>query len=275
MQTSYLSEIEAVRFAIEAASTVQEIKETLDAATAAKVYAEQAKLGKDIQLQIAEYIVRAERKLGEILQAAKVAGQITKTNTLRRDHVIGEDMITFTLEEAGVSRNLSSRAQKISAIPQESFEKKVTELKESGKLTPNTIVRSCRQANGQKPDSAPKPHYRQNEIVAFHDNGLSNSQNITPDMLSLTAKQKLERAIRQEKERLGRSFREVVAQHKAAMNQQVDTEIKGRLENISERWQAEQDQAKRIMNARRGFMPKRIFRLIISCLHPDKFDQIN
>jgi DNA-binding Lrp family transcriptional regulator len=90
---------------------------------------------------------------------------------------------------------------------------------------------------------------------------------ITRDMLSITALEKLDRAVRQEKERLSREFKTVVAQ-------QVNEDIKLRLDGISERWHAEQDLAKRILHARKGFMPKKVYRLIISCLHPDKFEQI-
>jgi hypothetical protein len=54
---------------------------------AAEVYAKQAKLGKDIELKAAEYIVRAERRLGEMLVAAKAAGQITKNPPHQRPHV--------------------------------------------------------------------------------------------------------------------------------------------------------------------------------------------
>jgi hypothetical protein len=60
-----------------------------------------------------------------MLQAAKAAGQITKTNKLHRDHVAGDDMMTFTLEDTGISRDLSSKAQKIAAISKEDFEKRV------------------------------------------------------------------------------------------------------------------------------------------------------
>jgi len=86
---------------------------------------------------------------------------------------------------------------------------------------------------------------------------------ITPDiLLSMTAQQKLERVIRQEKEKLGQQFR-------AAVTQQVDIEVTHRLERISERWQVEQDRAKQIMNARKGILNKKAYKLILSCLHPD------
>ena len=64
----------------------------------------------------------AEHKLGEMLDAAKKAGQITKANTLH--HVEGDDM-KVTLSDAGISRDLSSRAQRIASIPEEEFKKQI------------------------------------------------------------------------------------------------------------------------------------------------------
>src|SRR6516162_6437306 len=94
-----LAKIDAVRLAIEEAVTVQEIKQTLDAANAVQVYAQQAKVGKDIELRAAEYVLRAERKLGELLQAAKAAGQITKANASSFGRHVGGDDIPVKLED--------------------------------------------------------------------------------------------------------------------------------------------------------------------------------
>jgi hypothetical protein len=44
-----------------------------------------------------------------MLQVAKKAGQITKNPPYKQQHVPDGDMSTFTLEEAGISRKLSSR----------------------------------------------------------------------------------------------------------------------------------------------------------------------
>ena len=67
------------------------------------------------ELQIAEYILRAERKLGELLTAAKAAGQIKEGNPKLRATVDDNDSCV-RLKEIGISRDLSSRAQQIAAI---------------------------------------------------------------------------------------------------------------------------------------------------------------
>jgi hypothetical protein len=57
--------------------------------------------------------------------AAKAAGQISKTNTLHRDHVPNENMM-FTLRGAGISRKLSMLCQQIASIPKDEFEKAIS-----------------------------------------------------------------------------------------------------------------------------------------------------
>jgi hypothetical protein len=56
------------------------------------------------------------RKLGEILTAAKEAGHLRAGGDRQSEKSIVErDDNAFTLEEAGISRDLSSRSQKLAA----------------------------------------------------------------------------------------------------------------------------------------------------------------
>lgn len=137
-----------------------------------------------------------------------------------------------------------------------------------------------------KPDVAPKPHPRHDEMVALHDGGRTYEQisaelgigarqvrhsverekivrnvmpEVTPEMLSMTAQQKLETAIRQHKEKLSAQYRvDVVA---ASFTHLAET--------IGPRLKEEQDIARREMERRRGIMSKSTYRKIWSCLHPD------
>jgi hypothetical protein len=109
---------------------VQEIKSTIDAAIAIGVYTKQAKLGKNVELKAVEYIVRAEIKLGEMLAAAKAAGQITHDHGNQHKRVIpNENNPVFTLKEAGIDPKLSSKAQKLAAIPKEEREQSANSVK--------------------------------------------------------------------------------------------------------------------------------------------------
>ena len=155
MQDLSLAKIDAVRLAIEAATTVQEIAHTIAVAVAMEVYAKQAKAGKDIETLAAEYVFRANRKLGEMLASAKAAGQIKEGGKGANQHqgatVPNKNSSSFTLKEAGIDRKLSSTAQKIAAIPKEDFEQRIAEGKESGKLTSKTVMKSV-QISEEKTD---------------------------------------------------------------------------------------------------------------------------
>jgi hypothetical protein len=70
--------------------------------------------GKEIELKLAEYVVWAERKLGEMLKAAKAAGQITHFHGNRHTKKVinDDDNLVVPLSDAGISPNLSSRVQR-------------------------------------------------------------------------------------------------------------------------------------------------------------------
>jgi hypothetical protein len=291
MQDLSLIKIEEVVAALERATTVQEVKNHIDAAKAAEVYAKQAKLGKDLELKIFQYIKKAERKLGEMLKAAKEAGQITKTNTLHRHHVPNENMMSFTLEEAGISRKLSSRAQKLAAVPREEFDKAVAEGREPKAMKSG-------QSNGQKPPATGRrgrttpqldkareiiresiesakpvsPHKLEQKHGISHvtfdmaitaelarKEALSEPPEIKPDMLSMTAQQKLDLAMKQHKEKLNREF-------SAAVNLRVQEFLENTMGPILRKEQAE---ARRLTESRKGVMSRKDYIKIRACLHPD------
>jgi hypothetical protein len=278
MQELSLVRIEEVVAALESATTVQEIKNHIDTAKAAEVYAKQAKLGEDLKLKVFQYVKKAERKLGEMLAAAKAAGQITRGNKSgnnqyeKSGNVPKENNSTFTLEEAGISRKLSSRAQKLATIPKEDFDKAVAEGKEP---------------KARKAASAPKRHDHASEVIGLHDAGATKPEImaktglgkmtvrriidrariereaapvITPDMLSLTAQQKLELAIKQYKAKLSTEFHAT-----------VNLRVQEFLENtIGPQLKREQAEARRIMSARKGIMNRKDYKRILACLHPDR-----
>ena len=121
MQDISLARIDAVHAAIDAAMTFQELKSNLDWLAAADAYARQSKESKETQLQIIEYMLYAERKLGEMIAAAKATGQITHVHN-RPKSVVPDENNAFTLEEIGITRKESMRAQRIAAVPKDDFE---------------------------------------------------------------------------------------------------------------------------------------------------------
>jgi len=100
-------------------------------ADAARIYAKRVGASREVVNRAAEYKLRAERKLGEILagfEKAKGAGQYHRGSTgSARERVP-------TIGDAGISRKLSSRAKALAAIPQETFESKTAEATERAAL---------------------------------------------------------------------------------------------------------------------------------------------
>jgi len=277
MQDLSLEKLDAVRLAIEQAATVQEIKSTLDMAHAAEVYAKQARLGKDIQEKARQYIDRAERKLGEMLAQAKATGQITHDHGNRYKKVVpDENNLVFTLEQAGIDRKLSMRAQQKARMPEEAFEQMLKEGKKS-KVNSKKIKKE-----------PPKAHYRASEVMSRHDSGDNNSEIadatglskrvvddivheerirrtyepvISREELSLSAQQKFDVAVKQEKARLAASFA-------AAVDSNIKEILVG---SVGPRLAKEQQEARWIMKSRHGVMNRKEFNQIRKCLHADTF----
>lgn len=147
---------------------------------------------------------------------------------------------------------------------------------------------------GSKRHSAPKRHYKETEIVALADEGLTNAQiaveagigkrqvrhvvereqirreaKAEPQVdradLSLTAQQKFDATTQSYKRKLEAEFHNRV-------NQRVREFLE---ETILPQHRKEQEQAQQIMRARKGIMDKTSFRLIWSALHPDSRKSIS
>lgn len=88
---------------------------------------------------------------------------------------------------------------------------------------------------------------------------------ITPDMLSMTAQQKFDAAIRQEKARLSAQF-----------SKAVDDKVRQKLdEMILPYWKKQIDEAQQLYARRRGLMDKATFNKIRRGLHPDSRNSIS
>ncbi len=108
------------------ARSVDEVKDVRDVAMAMKLYAKQAK-NRDLEADAYELRIRAERRLGEMIAAQK------ETVGLNRGALVGGTSrepprdTRPTLAEAGIDKKLSSRAQKMHALPTAAFEEMVAE----------------------------------------------------------------------------------------------------------------------------------------------------
>ena len=118
---------EASRMLVEA-STIQEAKELKDLALTAADWARRKGLGEEAVQYAKSYAVRAERKMGEMLQATERAkGARTVGGDKRSGGTVAllpEDQPT--LAELGITKKESADAQFLSKLPGEEFEKVAT-----------------------------------------------------------------------------------------------------------------------------------------------------
>ena len=116
--------------AIAIAKGVDEVKDIRDKTIAIQEYAKQAK-NRQMEVDAAEIRIRAERRLGELLKEMPKAKGGAEKGVGRRGKQCGSvsepHSTTPTLADQGIDKKLSSRAQKLAAIPEKTFEKKLTD----------------------------------------------------------------------------------------------------------------------------------------------------
>lgn len=118
---------EAACRALYEAKSVDEVKDLRDKASAMKAYARQAR-NKQLEIDAAEIRMRAERRLGELMEYQR---QTVGMNTGAKG--VGTEVRVDTkptLAEAGIDKNLADRARKMAAVPEEKFEAALGEWRE-------------------------------------------------------------------------------------------------------------------------------------------------
>ncbi|MGO9566202.1 MAG: DNA methyltransferase [Desulfomonilaceae bacterium] len=113
------------------ATTVDEVKQIRDKAEAMRMYARQAQYTLEMQNMCAEIKLRAERRLGEMLQETRIAER--GENNLLRGRTMRPRDEGPLLADLGVPKSQSSRCQIISRLSNEQFEKRIQDIKGSGK----------------------------------------------------------------------------------------------------------------------------------------------
>jgi len=137
---------EAARQALIEASSIDEVKSIRDKAEAMRAYARQAG---DLEFQnmAAEIKIRAERKAGGLLIEMEENGERATQEAGINRHSMASHDVTPTLADLDVTRNESSRWQKIANVPEQTFENKIKETVESRKeLTSAAILKLAKEA---------------------------------------------------------------------------------------------------------------------------------
>ena len=118
--------------ALAKAVATDEVKLIRDKADAMRAAARIAK-NKSLEVDAAEIRIRAERRLGEMLAEQKATVGLNKGGQPMQKTPTGarkEPVEMPTLEQAGIDKKLSSRAQKLAAVPKAEFEQELSEWRE-------------------------------------------------------------------------------------------------------------------------------------------------
>jgi len=114
--------------------TVSEAKQLSDISEAARVYAKRIGASFELINRAAEYKIRAERKLGEILEGGEKnkgeAGQFKKKTGGRGSQPPINS--TPTIAELGLTKEISARSRKLKSIPDKEFETALGKLQSNG-----------------------------------------------------------------------------------------------------------------------------------------------
>ncbi len=126
-----------IRTSIEEAKDIEQLTAIKDRLRAYQILAEQSKQSMEVQAKIAIYKARADRKCGEWLQKNVKAGnpQLSNDSTIR-------------IKDLKISRDESSRLQKIADIDDKTFESILTQAEsETKKITSNMLVSISKELN--------------------------------------------------------------------------------------------------------------------------------
>ena len=135
--------------AISEVRAIDEIKDIRDKAEAMRQYARVSK-NRQMEVDASEIRIRAERKLGQMLNEAKASGALREG---RPKTIVSDD--SFNLKDAGISLDLSARAQTIATIPDDDFEKTLIEHREEQKAVSVRTMRKLTDAGEKKKKRPP------------------------------------------------------------------------------------------------------------------------
>lgn len=133
-EPSGLSHYDSARHALAIAKSLDEVVEIADKATAIREYARRAK-DRQLQIDATEIVIRSERRLGEMLTEIKATTGLSPGGRPPHDKFTGPDLRPVssapTLEEIGIDKNLSARAQKLAAVPEKTMESRIADWRQS------------------------------------------------------------------------------------------------------------------------------------------------
>jgi len=97
-----------------------------------KAYAKKAKMGQRIVVEAAAIKLRAERRLGQMLQAIELA-DAAPGNQYTGSNASADDESRIYLRDLGITKSDSSRTQRLATLPQDVFDRYVTDNMQAGR----------------------------------------------------------------------------------------------------------------------------------------------
>lgn len=150
------------------AKSVDEVKDIRNKAEAMRAYARQAK-NRGLEIDAAEIRMRAERRLGQLIEAQRTTVGLAKGRAGpgrgKAGSPAGEAFTAApTLAEAGVDKHLADRARKMAAVPEPQFEAAIGEWRgrvadETMRVTSNLLLAGERAAMKDQPVVVPTGRY--------------------------------------------------------------------------------------------------------------------
>lgn len=146
----------AQRVLIEA-RTIDEAKDLRDKAVAVRAYVQKARLGRTLMIEAATIRIRAERRLGQMLRETPLANSAPGNQYTHSTASNGND--TASLRELGITKNESSRSQRIANLADELFEKYLADCQQAQREpTIAAVLRLAPKNNGDNQDASKDTH---------------------------------------------------------------------------------------------------------------------
>lgn len=149
--STQLIKYEAACRALAECKSVDEVTAWANKAAAMQAYGRMAK-DKTLESDAAEIRIRAERRLGEMLLSQKADGGLNKGQLKQGPVVVADDhgKSAPKLADAGISKDLSSRAQKLAAVPESQFEAELSAKREREKKDGARVVARLEKAGAKQ-----------------------------------------------------------------------------------------------------------------------------
>lgn len=169
--TTQLVRYEQARTALAAVHSYDEVKDIMDQAERAAVYARQAN-DSDLIKYATEIRVRAQRRAGEMLAQTPKATGAAGIGPIA---VEATDRNTPTLAEMGITKDQSSNWQALASMTEEHFEATVEAAKDTaGEVTTAFMLREAKKGKPHgKPKKGPKADAIRQELKAASERGTS------------------------------------------------------------------------------------------------------